>query len=317
MAKLPNRLEVDGFPISLIFVQGRVFFTERVTGRLWEVLGDESFRLVRQFKIVPVTGHHETGLLGLVADPDFENNNYLYVFYTRGEEIDRAENLVARIKADEESREEVLLSGIPAGRIHNGGILAFGPDGKLYIEVGVDNSVMEKAQDKDYLGGKVLRLNPDGSIPDDNPFGTAIFTYGHRNLFGLSFHPRSGKAYISEAGPDKNDEINILEPGANYGWPEVTGFSENDNFTDPLTTYSPPITPTQNCFWREELYFGSYNDGQVRRLKLKSPEFTEVEREEIVYQGRPFGIIGVFVSPEGEFYLATPNSISRFEPRVY
>lgn len=316
MATLPNRLEVDGFPITLIFADNRVFFTERVTGRLWEVLGDESFRLVRQFEIVPITGHHETGLLGLAADPDFGNNNYLYLFYTTGEDIKQAENLVVRIKADGEGREEVLLSGIPAGRIHNGGILAFGPDGKLYITVGVDNPVMEKAQDKDYLGGKVLRLNPDGSIPGDNPFGTAVFTYGHRNLFGIAFHPVTGRAYVSEAGPDRDDEINILEAGANYGWPEVTGFSDNESFTNPLTTYSPPITPTQNCFWQGELYFGSYNDGQIRRLKLRAPEFEEIEKEEIVYQGRPFGIIGVFISPEGEFYVATPNSISRFEPKI-
>lgn len=316
MPKMPDSIEVDGFPVTLLFVSGRIFFCERVTGRLWEVLGEEDFRLVRQFTVLPITGHHETGLLGIAADPNFKENNFLYAFYTAGETLGKAENKVVRFRADEGSTEETLISGIPANRIHNGGIIGFGPDGKIYVLVGVDNPVMKEAQKKESLAGKVLRLNPDGSIPEDNPFGDAVYTYGHRNLFGLAFHPLTGDAFVSEPGPDRDDEINILVAGGNYGWPEVTGSTRKEEFIDPIITYTPTITPTQGCFWENDFYFGSYNDGKVRRLKLQAPDYRTVESEEIVYQGKPFGIIGVFVSPRGDFYVATPNRISRFDPSL-
>lgn len=154
---LPLSLEVFGFPITLAFARdGRVFFSERITGNLWEVK-DEKSRLVKHFHIVPITGHHETGLLGIALDPDFDKNDYLYCFYTYGSSHEDFKNKVVRIKSNGEG-EETLLEKIPAGWIHNGGIMAFGPDKTLFIGVGVNNEEKEKSQDINFLGEKFSEL---------------------------------------------------------------------------------------------------------------------------------------------------------------
>lgn len=312
---LPDLIEVSGFPITLSFSKDRAFYSERITGNLWEVFKNQ-FKLIKSFPIVKITGHHETGLLGIAVDPDFETNPYLYAFYTYGETPD-FKNKVVRFKVDDPEKETVLLDNLPAALIHNGGIIAFAPDKTLYIGVGVDNPIMAKAQDLEFLGGKVLRINRDGSIPKDNPFpDSPVYSYGHRNIFGLSFHPKTGVLYISDVGPDKNDEINMIEKGGNYGWPEVTGVNHNPKYIDPIQTYTPTITPTQNVFVDNALYFGSYNEGSVHKLTLKGEKFDQVEKDEIVYQGKSFGTIGVFYGPDQQFYLTTPNKIIRFTPET-
>jgi glucose/arabinose dehydrogenase len=308
---LPVSLEAFGFPITLAFTQdGRFFFSERITGNLWEVK-EEKLRLVKHFPIVPITGHHETGLLGIILDPNFEKNDYIYCFYTYGSNPEDFKNKVVRIKSSGKG-EETLLEEIPAGWIHNGGIMAFGPDRTLYIGVGVNNEEKEKSQDINFLGGKVLRINPDGTIPEDNPFpDSPVYSYGHRNVFGLAFHPQTGKLYISDVGPDDNDEINIIEPGGNYGWPQVMGISDNPKFINPIQTYTPVITPTQNVFVGNDLYFGSFNQGSVHKLTLTGENFDQAAGDEIVYEGKPFGIIGVFHSPDDKFYITRPEGIQQ------
>lgn len=311
---IPDIIESFGFPITLVFTKNkRAFFSERITGRIWEI-ADDKLVLVRQFPVVPISGHHETGLLGIEVDPNFEENNYIYAFYTYGKDEFTMANRVVRFRADRKE-EELVLGNIPAGKIHNGGIISFAPDKTLYIGVGVSNEVMEKSQDIDYLGGKILRLNSDGSIPADNPFGKSpVYSFGHRNIFGLAFHPVSGSLYICEEGPEKNDEINIIKSGGNYGWPNVTGKVNKSEFVDPIATYTPTITPTQCCFDNKYFYFGAYNDGTVHRLELAGENYDEVVTDEIVYRGKSFGVIGVFRSPENQFYVTTPNKIINFSP---
>ncbi len=308
---LPEMIEDTGFPNTLVFSKdGRAFLSERVTGRIWQLGQDENF-MIRSFPIVPLIGHHETGLLGIALDPEFETNNFIYCYYTYGSNEKDMRNKVVRIKIDEPI-EDILIDYIPAGMIHNGGIIAFGPDGKLYIGVGVNNTVKEKSQDINYLGGKVLRINKDGSIPEDNPFpDSVVYSYGHRNIFGMAFHPVTGKLYISDVGPKTDDEINIIEKGGNYGWPEVMGFSRNEKFVNPIISYTPVITPTQLVFVDQYLYFGGYNDGRVHRLTLGGRNFDKVLKDEIVYQGKPFGIIGVFYGPDEKLYLAFSDMITR------
>jgi aldose sugar dehydrogenase len=211
----------------------------------------------------------------------------------------------------------VLLDNIPAWEIHNGGIIAFAPDKTLYIGVGVANEIMEKSQDTNYLGGKILRINRDGTIPMDNPFpNSPVYSYGHRNIFGLAFHPETKKLYISEPGPDKDDEINIIEKGGNYGWPEVTGVVKDSRFVDPIITYTPTITPTQCCFLDNDFYFGSYNEGTVHKLTLDKKDPAKVLKDDVVYRGKTFGVIGVFCAPDKTFYITTPNRILSFQPKV-
>ncbi len=314
-------IQVNGFPITLAFSKNnRAFLSERVTGNLWEIIpkseeiqaGD--FRLVKNFKVASHPGHHEKGLLGITLDPDFEMNSWIYCYYTYGNFTEGFANRVVRIN-ETGNREEILLDEIPAGRIHNGGILAFAPDKTLYTGVGVENLVQENAQQIETLDGKVLRINPDGSIPHDNPFrNSPVYSFGHRNIFGLAFHPQTGQLYITEPGPDKNDEINIIKKGGNYGWPKVTGITDDPMLTNPIMVYEKVITPTQCTFVNNDLYFGSYNEGTVHKLTLSGNNFNKVEKDEIVYQTKPFGVLGVFHSPDNKFFVTTPNTIEQFGP---
>lgn len=309
--KIPNLIEAQGGPITLVFSKnGRVFFSERINGDVWEVLGEQKFSLVKHLPVIQLTGHHEAGLIGIALDPDFDKNDLIYAYYSIEGKPSGINNRVVRFKASG-GKEQILIDNIPGGLIHNGGIIAFGPDGKLYVGVGVDNKIQEKAQDKSFLGGKILRINPDGTIPADNPFkDSPVYSYGHRNIFGLAFHPKTGKLYICEEGPDTDDEINIIEPGGNYGWPKVTGYSNKSEYIDPIQIWTPTITPTQSFFDGDSLYFGSFNDGVVHRLTL-TEDGKKVISDEIVYRDKPWGIAGVFMSPEKEYFIATTSVIKK------
>lgn len=288
---------------------GRAFFSERITGNIWEI-SDDKLVLFRHLPVVNVTGHHETGVIGIELDPNFSKNGFMYAYYTHGNTIEDAVNMVVRFR-EKNDKIDVLIDNIPAGMIHNSGIIKVGPDGKLYISVGVGNDVKDKAQDLDYLGGKILRINLDGSIPRDNPFkNSPVYSFGHRNMFGMSFHPHTGKLYLCEEGPETDDEINIIEPGGNYGWPVVAGYAYGKgDYIDPIHTYTPVITPTQSVFIDDTLYFGGYNDGLVHRLTLNEDGLLKSERT--VFKGEPYGIIGVFHSPKDEFFIATTNMIKK------
>ncbi len=314
---LPSVIEDFGFPITIAFSKdGRVYLSERITGRLWQI-NNENYRLIAIFPIVPLIAHHETGLIGIALDPDFEENGYIYCYYTYGNNERDMKNKVVKIKESGQG-EETILDNIPAGLIHNGGIMAFAPDKTLYIGVGVGNEEMAKSQEIEYLGGKVLRINRDGSIPSDNPFpASPVYSYGHRNVFGLAFHPKTGALYICDVGPDHDDEINIIRKGGNYGWPKVMGFSENKEFINPIKTYTPVITPTQSVFVGNDLYFGSYIDGSVHKLSLTGENFDQVIKDEIVYQAPPYGVVGVFYGSDKNYYLTIPSFILQFNPNTH
>lgn len=311
--KMPESIEVTGGPITLVFSNsGRAFFSERITGNIWEIIEFEKYKLIKNFPVVDISGHHETGLLGITLDINFDKNGLIYAYYTEGKNIKQANNKVVRFSIND-GKEKVLISGIPAGRIHNGGIIKFGPDGKLYVGTGIDNPIAEKSQDKDNLGGKILRINSDGSIPDDNPFkNSPVYSYGHRNIFGLAFNPKNNKLYVSDVGAETDDEINIIEPGGNYGWPKFRGYTNEPNIINPITKYTPTITPTQSIFYNDELYFASYNQGTVHKLTL-SQDGLKVVSDTIVYQGKPFDVTGVFISPEKEFFITTTNKIKKIK----
>jgi len=310
---IPDSIEVQGGPIALVFSKtGRAFFSERITGNIWEIIGKEDYSLIKHLPVVNATGHHETGIFGIALDSNFENNGNMYAYFTSGDDVKHASNGIIRFST-KNKEEKMIISDIPAGTIHNGGVVGIGPDDKLYIGVGINNEEKEKSQDINYLGGKVLRINTDGSIPADNPYeGSPVYSFGHRNVFGMAFHPKTDKLYISDVGPDNDDEINIVKAGGNYGWPKVVGYSNNSHFIDPIYTYTPVITPTQLVFFKGELYFGSFNEGTVHKLTL-APDGVKILSDKIVYTGKPFGIVGIFVSPEGEFFIATTNNILKIK----
>lgn len=311
---LPKITKTNGSPITLAFSKkGEVYVSEKNSGQLWRI-DHGNYQLITVLPVPQLFDHSEAGFMGIALDPDFEKNGFLYCYHLYKKK-DHLINRVTRIKKDG-SGKKVILDNIPGSQFENGGIIAFGPDKKLYISAGHINKP-ELSQDLTSLAGKILRINTNGSIPKDNPFPRSpIFSYGHRNVFGLAFHPKTGSLYISETGPTKNDRIIIAQKGVNYGWSSQGKVLTGKEIGKPIKTYTPTITPTQNVFVGNHLYFGSYNEGTVHKLTLSGKDFNHVEKDEIVYRSKPWTVVGVFYGPDEKFYVTEPNSIIQFSPKV-
>ena len=207
---------------------------------------------------------------------------------------------------------QVVIDGIPAADRNDGGRIRFGPDGMLYIATG-DARQPELAQNGGSLAGKILRLNPDGTIPEDNPFeGSPVYSYGHRNVQGLAWHPVTGDLYASEHGQEGNDEINLIRPGANYGWPIEE--CDAERFEEPIVCFSPAIAPAGMAFAASDR-LGYQNDILLATLKAQHLRLIELESgtETNVLTG--FGRIrDVVEAPDGSLYLLTSNRDGRAIP---
>jgi glucose/arabinose dehydrogenase len=236
-----ERAEVGGlgFPWSMVVLDdGRLLVSDRETGEILRISGGTSEVIGRIADASSAAG--EGGLLGL-AVPTRSDPAALYAYYTSAED-----NRVVRFPLEDGvlGAAEPVLTGIPRAATHNGGRIAFGPDGHLYIGTG-DVAEPEDAQDRDSLGGKILRVTADGGVPSDNPFpGSPVYSFGHRNVQGLAWDS-GGRLWSTEFGPEVDDELNLVRPGANYGWPDVTGAPVDPRFVDaqvvwPSTASSSP-----------------------------------------------------------------------------
>jgi aldose sugar dehydrogenase len=328
----PPRVETvvahAAFPTNMAFApDGRLLYVEKETGKI---------RVVRDGRLLPepfarlaVSGGGESGLLGLALDPHFETEPFVYVYFTSSAD---GRNHIARIRAsasnpDRGGAPQNLLTLLTASGIHNGGDLAFGADGKLYATVG-ETGDSALAQERSSLGGKVLRLNPDGSVPSDNPFGphSPVFTLGLRNSFGLCVNPRTGDLWETENGPSSDDEINLIREGRNYGWPQQLGPGSDPRFTNPVLTFGQIIVPTGCAFFDNavsassveppasggQLVFGDFH-GDLHSVILRRPGLDDVEQATVVAHF-PTGITDVEVGPDGDLYVATSSSIVRIPP---
>ena len=321
METVAEGLEV---PWELAFApDGRIFVTER-PGRIRivqdGVLQDEPFVTLEQ-----VVSESESGLMGLALHPDFANNGHLFVCYTYRNEDGDLRNRVARLTEHNGAGtdHQTILDDIPGDSRHDGCRLGFGPDGKLYVTMG-DATDAETAQDLDSLSGKVLRLEPDGSVPPDNPFpDSPIYTYGHRNPQGIDWHPATGDFFITEHGPDQDDEINILEPGGNYGWPRVTGPSDDPEYSDPTISFTPPIAIAGAAFysgdklppsWDGNFIAAALRGAHLLRLTLEPPEFRSVLSHQRLFEEEFGRLRAVAVSPDGYLYFTTSNHDGRGDP---
>ena len=301
-------------PWALDFApDGRLFFTER-PGRI-QVLdpGASQPRLVGR---LAVAHEGEGGLLGVALDRDFSRNGRLYAYYTyrQGE---RLWNRVVRL-IGEEGRiltEETVIDRIPGAPIHNGGRIKVGPDGRLYITTG-DAANPPLAQDLTSLAGKILRINPDGSIPGDNPFaGSPVYSLGHRNPQGLAWHPSSQALFVTEHGPIGHDEVNLVQPGKNYGWPHVAGSAGGARFLDPiLESGQGTWAPSGAATYHGDLFFAALRGQHLHRIVLSPPEFTRISSEERLFPSVYGRLRDVVVGPDGLLYLATNNRDGRGSP---
>jgi len=316
-------------PWSITFSpEGNLYFTER-EGKL-SVIIDEEVTVINQFEVEARKGD-EGGLLGLAFHPDFTSNKYLYLYYTYKDDRGVWNRIVKyTLESEELFEEEIILDKIPGGRVHNGGRIKFGPDGKLYATTG-ETWKKEKAQDLNFLGGKILRLNPDGSVPEDNPFDNSlIYSYGNRNPQGLAWHPETGQLYSSEHGPSgengwrAHDEINIIRPGGNYGWPHILGYGGEPEYIDPVyQTGDDTWAPSGICFvtgdrypeWRNLLLVTNLRGRHLRAIKLEGSKQDEIALNIPLYKNQLGRLRDIEQGPDGYLYLCTSNRDGRGDPK--
>jgi glucose/arabinose dehydrogenase len=261
----------------------------------------------------------EGGQLGLALDPDFEENDTLYAYYTTEEDGEARNRIVRLVEEDGVAEQrEVLLEG-PAARIHNGGRIAFGPDGKLYATLG-DTSEASLAQDRDALAGKIVRLNPDGSIPEDNPFGgSPVYSYGHRNPQGLAWDGE-GSLYAPEHGQSARDELNRIRPGDNYGWPEIQGDENAPGLTPPILqsgeeTWAPSGAEyVGEGPWAGSVLFTGLAGESLHRVEIDPEDPARVTEHQEYLEGEYGRLRTVKQGPDGALYLLTSNRDGRGEP---
>lgn len=269
----------------------------------------------------PFVSEGEGGLLGLALDPDFISNRYIYVLYTY-KENNQYYNRVVRLHEynNRATVDKVILDKIPASLNHNGGRIKIGPDKKLYITVG-DADQPELAQDINSLAGKILRIELDGSIPQDNPIpNSPVYSLGHRNPQGITWD-QNNNMYITEHGPIAHDEINKIQPGGNYGWPLVAGKQEASliqTIKPLLDSGDETFAPSGITFINEGPLQGRLLVATLRGKQLLSilPDEEGVEVLEIdSFLNNEFGRLrDVILASDGSIYIATSNRDGRGIP---
>src|SRR5215217_3382007 len=308
---------------SMVFApDGRLFFTEKNTGAI-RIMTPEYNIIEKPFASVDnLYASWEQGMLGLAIDPDFGVNHYVYVYYTALIDIEKGNggNVINRVIRFTDSNNTgtemtVIVDNIPASRgYHSGGAMAFGPDGELYITVG-DATEHIFAQDPSIVIGKVLRINKDGTVPQDNPYpNLPVYTIGHRNMYGIAFD-RNGTGLTTENGDFHYDEINSIIKGGNYGFPTLQPPNlpperTNNTSIKPLRTYWETIAPTQMIYYdgnalpelKGMFLFGSFT-GDIYGLRLSEDKKSIVEELEIDLKHFPFvPTVGIAQSPDGKIY---------------
>ncbi|WP_333767179.1 PQQ-dependent sugar dehydrogenase [Streptomyces sp. IBSBF 2435] len=212
----------------------------------------------------------EAGLLGLALSPDFGTDHLLYAYFST-----ESDNRIARLlfdptraAGDQLGAPDTILRGIPTGSIHNGGRIAFGPDGMLYAGTG-ETGQRGLAQNMSSLGGKILRMTPDGQAPKDNPFpGSLVYSPGHRNVQGLAWDPQ-GRLWASEFGQDTWDELNLIEPGRNYGWPVVEGVAHRAGYVDPVAQWhTDQASPSGIAYAAGSIWMAALKGERLWRIPL-------------------------------------------------
>ncbi|MEO9365914.1 MULTISPECIES: PQQ-dependent sugar dehydrogenase [Candidatus Nitrosocaldus] len=294
----------------------------------------------------------EMGLVGLALDPLFESNDYVYLYWTYEDPVDQKYyKKVSRFVYDHKEKRltnmKILLDKIPANKNHNGGPIEFGTDGLLYITNGdADDSPQSRKRildnpfkrGLDALEGKILRIDRDGNVPIDNPYpNSPIYTIGHRNVWGIAFHPITGLPYVTENGPESDDELNILYKGKDYGWPIILGYDKPivkeeefakynfnpSNYVKPLWSSGHITTaPTQMIFYTgskypeftNDLFFLTLNDNSLNRVKLAPPDYTRISEFHVYPLKIGETPTDIEVDGNGDIYVSTlANKIYRIK----
>jgi glucose/arabinose dehydrogenase len=297
-------------PWEIAFMpDGRALVTER-PGRI-RMLDAQRRLQPAPVAEIDVSEQGEGGLLGLALDPRFARNGFVYLYFTTPSAM-KLERW--RFAADRLTREADLIDGtIQAGLIHDSGRIAFGPDGDLYVATG-EAGQGELAQDPQSLNGKFLRLTPEQYR--DGPSRPEIVSRGHRNPQGFDWQPGSDRLISTEHGPSGGDgpqgfdEINLIEKGRNYGWPEVYG-QDHKGFTAPLKVYDDAVAPSGATFSHGDYFFATLRGEALHRLHFDGPRIT---KDETLLHGRYGRLRTVVEGPDGALYVLTSNRDGRGEP---
>jgi glucose/arabinose dehydrogenase len=290
-------------PWAVAFLpDGRAVLTER-GGRLLVLT---AAGIVSEQRLAAVQPGGEGGLLGVAVSPSYQTDRYVYVYYTAA-----TDNRIARLRLGSGLPNEALqpiFTGIPKSNVHNGGRIAFGPDGLLYAGTG-DASNGQQAQDRGSLAGKILRLTPDGKPAPGNPFpNSPVYSYGHRNVQGLAWDA-TGQLYATEFGQNRYDELNRIEPGRNYGWPTVEGMGSDPAFVNPVATWATSDASPSGLAIRDgQAYLACLRGQKLYRINLDGSDPAALLTGEF---GR---LRAAVVAPDNTLWVLTSNRDGRGDP---
>jgi glucose/arabinose dehydrogenase len=305
---LVRNLEV---PWAIAFLpDGDALVTERDSARLLRVTPQGRVSTVGTVPGVEPSG--EGGLLGVAVSPSFTRDRLVYLYFSTA-----TDNRIARFRypaggiGPAGMELEAVLTGIPRAAIHNGGRLAFGPDGMLWATTG-EHAEPAISQDRDSLGGKILRMTPDGRPAPGNPFGTLVWTYGHRNVQGLAWDG-DGRMYATELGQNRFDEINRIRKGHNYGWPVIEGAGHDGRYTDPeLTWPTEEASPSGAAIAAGSLWVAALRGMRLWQVPL---DHTGAVGKPVALFTGEFGRLREVVrAPDGSLWFTTSNRDGRGNP---
>jgi glucose/arabinose dehydrogenase len=291
-------------PWSVVFRNGTPLVSERDSGRILELSPDGTTRTIGDIPGVAAMG--EGGLLGLAVDS--QGRLYVYSTGTDGNRLQRFD-VTGEPGALALGQAETILDGIGSASYHDGGRIAFGPDGMLYVAIG-DAGRRDSSQDLGSLNGKILRMTPDGGVPADNPFpDSLVYSYGHRNPQGLAW-AEDGTMFATEFGQNTWDELNIITAGANYGWPTVEGIAATGDFTDPVQQWEPTeASPSGMAHIDGTLFIANLRGQVLRAVPVADPSTSTT-----YYDGEFGRIRDVTEGPDGRLWFVTNNTDGRGTP---
>jgi glucose/arabinose dehydrogenase len=283
---------------------GSALVTERNSARILQLRPGQAPQALGTVPGVVAGG--EGGLLGLAVSPTYAQDQYVYVYFTAAND-----NRVTRFRLNAIGTQQVVLGGIPKSTIHNGGRIAFGPDGNLYAGVG-DANVTSNAQNTNSLAGKILRMTPTGGVPAGNPFDNLVYSYGHRNVQGLAWDAQ-GRLFATEFGQNTWDEVNQIVAGGNYGWPTAEGTGSNPAFRNPIVTWTTAqASPSGAAIANGHLFAAALRGTRLWVVPLTSAGGAGTPVPEL--QGTYGRLRTVAVGPDGYLWVATSNRDGRGTP---
>ncbi len=303
-------------PWEITFLPDSSYLVTQRPGQLVRITND------KQKQVIPIQGvahQGEGGLMGLALSPEFSSNNWIYLYLTSQNDqnlINRVERYTLNLDNNQLTNRTIIINNIPGANYHDGGRIKFGPDKLLYISTG-DAGQTNLAQNINSLAGKILRINQDGSIPSNNPFNNEIYSYGHRNVQGFAWD-QNGNMWATEHGPSGlqsgNDEINLIKPGQNYGWPVIKGQQQQKDMVAPIIESGTEETwaPAGMEIIDQKMFFVGLRGSAIYETTIEAQNLNNLTAH---FQNEYGRLRFVRLGPDGWLYIGTSNTDGRGNPR--